>query len=160
MSNVGVIKREWLPIEAAVEESARSERSLQRLAAAGHLRTQRVRVEGRLMTQYHAGDLQRIKEEGILASRVGQERNGALVRSIESAPPAIAAPERAPDGREKPLPPISVEPVRLWLPLSEASVYSGLSRTFLRQAVRAGKLKAVRAPGLRIQRESLERFSG
>jgi hypothetical protein len=58
-------KDEWIPSTKVITALGKSERSIQRLAAAGHLRWKQ--QDGRRV--YHAGDVAKVKEEGIRTER-------------------------------------------------------------------------------------------
>ena len=152
-----VLAREWLPLEYALRSLGKSERSLQRLAAAGQVRWH---FEGGTRRRlYHAGDLERVKEEGIPAGREEPQR----VTAPRGAVAALADPETR--GFLENLvarvtaPRIGIAQ-KLWLSLEEAQAYSGLSRTRLLALCRAGRLVAMRDRGWRIRRASLEAFAG
>lgn len=169
-------KEDWVPSETAMKQLGKSERSVQRLAAAGHLRWKLEPLTKRRL--YHAGDLQRVKEEGIRTQ--AEEPRAIAPRAMT---PLILAPEamafiktqieafRAARNSERQVD-LTAVPIRekLWLSLEEASEYSGLSMRFLRDSIVEPKyhqpgenlagIRVGRGGSWRIQRASLEAFAG
>jgi hypothetical protein len=155
---VAVLAHEWVSLEHAIKQVGKSERSIQRLAAAGDLRWKL--DDGTRQRLYHAGDLERIKEQGIQAGR--EEPQRAL------APRASAPLALAPDvislvrdiAARITAPPSLAPSEKLWLNLEEAQTYAGLSRNRLLGLCREGKLTAMKDGGWKIRRASLEAFEG
>ena len=140
-----VLTRDWMPPEDVIKLLGKSDRTIQRLAVAGHLRW---KVEnGTRRRVYHAGDVERVKDEGIQAGRQEPQRR------------ALAAPSSALMRLPFQPAPIGIRE-KLWLTLEEASELSNLAKAYLLRAVNEGKLTAVKAPGWRIRRASLEAFAG
>jgi hypothetical protein len=146
-----VLAAEWLPLGKVIERLGKSERSVQRLATAGHLRWKL--KEGTRERLYHAGDVERIGEEGLKTHR--EEAAPQIQRWSTFGPPTVqplALPPAEPEN--KPVP-------KLWLTLEEASA-CGLGVAALKKLCRDGKITALktRGEGWRIQRASLEAFAG
>jgi hypothetical protein len=145
MGKVTVLgKDEWITPAQVMRLLGKSERSVLRLATAGHLRW---KLEGGKRV-YHAGDVVKVKEEGIQTQR--------------SEPQTALAPLRRALVEQLQLPARQTAP-RPWLMLEEAVESSGLCAAFLLRQVKEGKIKGIRGGPhgqLRILRASLETFAG
>ncbi len=96
---------------------------------------------------FHAGDIARVKEEGI-KTQEGPAAALAPIRKLLTGALVPAAPE----------PP---QP-KLWLSLEEAAAYSGLEARTLKRLCEEGKLVGIKEwrSGWKIRRASLEAFAG
>ena len=66
MQKAALIAREWVGMDEAEILLGKSQKTVERLAAAGELRSMLEPREGRKpQRMYHAGDLQRIKQENV-----------------------------------------------------------------------------------------------
>jgi hypothetical protein len=146
-------REEWLTPEKVMKEIGKSERSVQRLAAAGHLRW---KLESGKRV-YHADDLTRIKEEGIPARRVEPETRVLAPRV--SAPLALVSVAREVARIFASPRPVDITQ-KLWLSLEEAAYYSGLAKRDLLTLCQAGKIVSRKSAGWKIRRASLEAFKG
>lgn len=175
VKTAAVLQKEWVPLEEAVRMLDKSERSIQRLFAAGYLRRKSDESTGEFL--YHAGDLLTIREKGIRTSRQdgasGVKRdatpatpNGAgrlpidaltsVLRELIASnlrPPQIAASNEA----AKPEVDVPIT-LKLWLKMREAQALSGLRRSQLLDLIEAGKLQAFydKYEGWKVRRVSLE----
>lgn len=170
MSTVTVLQRDWLDAAQAVKLLGKSERSLRRLVQGGHLRSKRTE-DG---TVYHGGDLERIKADGVPASRVGAEageeprrrvpgdtRHGGEVARSEVA---LAVPDKLTEFFERivAIQAATAATSKLWLSLDEAAAYSGLARADLLELCRQEKppFDVRKSGGWKIRRASLEEYAG
>ena len=159
---MSVIEREWVALEEATKMLGKSAKTVERLVACGELRSKLEARDGRKPQRlYHAGHLQRIKEQAIPAPAAEPKRAllPAKTTEIAIAPNFVTTlndvmtkwlnrPESI-GVREK-----------LWLSLEEAQQYSGLSRNMLLDLCREGRVVACKSGGWRIRRASLEEFEG
>jgi hypothetical protein len=176
--------REWMTLDEARAFLGKSEKSIQRLKRAGHLKTRDESREGKAQRLYSGADLERIKAEAIPASAVTPDANGTgmIARKAPGAPIEITIPvgtvavlrelfaEMRADAPKQITAPQSVVessviPVseKLWLSISEAAALSGLSESYLLTAITDLKVVALKggAHGAwRINRASLEAFRG
>ena len=121
-------KQEWLTLEEAAKQLGKSERSVQRLAAADQLRCKVDEATHHRL--YHSGDIERIKEEGIRTERgeppqaLATRATASLSLSRETAQELLNRFQNQVRITEK-----------LWRNLEEAAAYSGLSVRFLRDSI-------------------------
>ncbi len=159
-SPVSVLPQEWVPIHEAMRQLEKSAKTVERLVNAGHLRSKLTPREGKKPERlYHAGDLDRIKQEAIPAPAneprrsLVPDKTTAIGLSPQTVTTLTDIVARCLDR------PITVRE-KLWLTLDEARAYSGRSRQKLLQWCRNGKVIAERDGGWRIYRESLESCRG
>jgi hypothetical protein len=165
--------RDWLPVEDVMRTLGKSERSIQRLAAAGHLRW--TFQHGSRMRLYHAGDVERVLEGGIQTERLPAREPGA-VHEAQMAGPAVMAVTTTPVALssetssfferlvEKIAAPRGVGVTdKLWLTLEEAVAYSGLSVAAILAGIAEEKIVSgnLGRHGRRVvRRASLEAYRG
>jgi hypothetical protein len=160
---VQVLDREWVPGNDAAGRLQKSERSLLRLANAGHVRWKL--EEGTRQRVYHAGDLEKVIEEGIRAVREEPSRRTGIALASRAGTPLAIAPEASALMRElvdrflATRDRVAVTE-KLWLTLEEAGAYSGLGRNDLLNLCQTATLIARKSGGWRILRTSLEAFDG
>ena len=144
-----VLADEWLSVEEAMRQLQKSERSLQRLAVAGHLRFET--EAGTRRRRYHAGDVARVKEEGTPAARVEalapaerapvQERMQRLLGLLEGMSERLQGQALL----EGPAECVASVPLseKLWLTAEEAQAF-GLGAAFVKRLALEGKLVGVK----------------
>jgi excisionase family DNA binding protein len=162
-----------------------SVRTLQRLTAQGEIAAGEVRGKTGMVTDYAEEELDRYKQE---QERKAQDATRYVrphvVPGIPSTPSEVQGLARREEGA--PIAPVTLDtgdvrdtpemrgrmlaafeamasPVRLadklTLSLTEAALVSGLSRNYLRQAIKAGKLKArIIGRGWRVKRDDLDAY--
>lgn len=166
----------WLPKVQAAEAIGVSTKTVEKLAQAGQLQQASWRRPsgGPAVVVYHPADVARLAQErrpgasafvlpaGADFPRAPRNGNGAgaLARTVSIETPAapgddplrlvFAAALRAVTSET------SQKPPTLWLTLEEAAAVAGLSATYLRRQIAAGKLEAVRDRGWRVRRRDLE----
>jgi len=142
---------EWIPKPEAARRLGVTERTVDRMIAAGKLERTWRRVPGRRdLAVIHPGQL------------------AALEAATVQAPAAASPPPAAADGAIAAAELIealdrlarALKPAPLWLTLDEAVEYSGLSRELLKQLIRARKLPLLRdGEARKVRRRDLERLS-
>lgn len=153
---VSVIAREWVPLVEAMKALGKSQKTIERLIAAGELRSQLEPRAGRKPERmYHAGDLDRIRQHSITVPAAEPKRKQQLAIASDAVTTVRDVVTRWLDRAER----VGVRE-RLWLNLEEAQAYSGLARNDLLALCREGKLTARKSGGWRIRRASLEEFAG
>lgn len=182
---VAVISGDSLTIAEAARELDKSERSIERLVAAGKLDSRIETSSGRRVRRITAASLERFREAQALLradppptdSHVVPTRNvgpgGSDSRRTEVAlavPDALssfferimklqefAAKVNAETAAER------AAQEKLWLTIDEAAAYSGIAQSCLRELIAAGQIEALRIGAhraWRIRRVSLEAFQG
>jgi len=157
-----IMHPDWLTLSEAVQLLGKSVRTVERL---GQLEIVSTRTEPRPgrkpETLYSTADLLKAKQERIPATIPPSDIPPNLAKSpVAKFPPLDLAKlseigrELVQQGRERPR-----LTERLYLSLDEAQTLSGLGKAFLLREVKRGRLVACKAPGWRIQRESLETWT-
>lgn len=145
---------EWIPKAEAAELLGVSTREIERKAAAGRIRTNKVRLEGDRSdrTVYSVDDVQRVKQE---------REAGVMQLAPRGLPPAPEANPVFAALAGQLLRNSAPRIEKPWLSLDEAAEYSGLPQTMLASALRAGGVYALgRGPKTwRVQRSSLDKWS-
>jgi hypothetical protein len=154
--------KEWMTLDEARAFLGKSEKSIQRLRRAGHLRVQMQSREG-LGPQrlYRAADLHRIKNKAIPASAIAPETSTAIAKV--QAPVELAIPSATVTTLRDLVAEWRGPVERLWLSVEEAVALSGLREGFLLTAIAQSKIAALKAGfggAWRINRASLEEFRG
>jgi hypothetical protein len=148
MQKAALITREWVGMDEAEILLGKSQKTVERLAAAGELRSMLEPREGRKPQRvYHAGDLQRIKQENIRSQQPEPKQPRLL--AAPAVPNAVAT--------------FDVLTKKLWLSLEEAAAYSGFSESALRGMIEQQAVAALKAGphgAWCIRRKSLEGFAG
>jgi len=145
MLSPSAVQEPWLPKAEAAALLGVSTREIERKAAAGRIRTNRVRLAGDRSdrTVYSADDLHRVRQE---------RESGALQLA-----PAVAQRQALPDWLATALKPRADKP---WLTIDEAADYSGLTARQIRKLVTEGTLRAWgAATSRRISKASIDAFS-
>jgi len=157
----------WLSKPAAAARLAISERTLERMVAAGKgpQSRQRTRRGKRPETVYNPQDVETLADAAgvqpfVMAPEPSAPQNAAVARTADGIPPALAGVlsviERLAQMAQRP----SIEPASglssLWLTLDQAAAYTGLSRAFLKRLVDDGKLPAIRDRATKVKREHLD----
>jgi Helix-turn-helix domain len=141
---------EWIPKAEAAELLGVSTREIERKAASGRVRTNKVRLEGDRSdrTVYSVEDLQRVKQERESGVMQLAPRSAAVPVVQEQAFAALIAALKPPPPRVD----------RAWLTLEEAADYSGLTRPTISRYIRSRVVFAVGrgAKTWRILRGSLD----
>jgi hypothetical protein len=171
LATAQIINEEYVTLGDAEKALGKSSRSVYRLVNAGHLRYRENPQSGE--REYHAGDLLRIKENGILARRETVTRDSETTPQArrDTVPPLEIVPKTetflmdlvthaatavAGATVSRPVPVTQ----KLWLTIDEASSYSGRTKAWLERASRAGTIQAELDGGWKIRRESLEAYGG
>lgn len=153
-----LLPSEWLTLEEAVRILGKSAKTLERLVRSGALASKLEPRAGRKAERlYEAAGVQKLKQEpppraAPQALTVRPKAETALAVPQDFLRDALGQFVNHRDRvgiREK-----------LWLSIEEAGLYSGLCRNHLLRLCREEKLVAVKSPGWRIRRASLEAFAG
>ena len=165
---------DWLPLPEAAALLGRSPRTVERLAQANLIQTRSEPRPGRTRaeTLYSAADIQKAKrsdnpdnsDNPAIPTKAVTEFPSTVASSTSKWSPAVLkAMQRFNEAltaqrllREAESPRLTE---RLYLSLDEAQTLSGLGKAFLLREVKRGRLVACKAPGWRIQRESLETWT-
>jgi excisionase family DNA binding protein len=162
--------KDWVTLDEAKAFLGLSEKSIQRLKRAGHLKVREERREGKMTRLYSGEDLQTIKAKAIPASAIAPGEKTTALAKVQ-APIEITIPsatvtvlrELLIELRGEQPKQIAAPVEQLWLSVGDAAKLSGLSEGFLLAAITEGKL-AARKGGFngtwRINRASLEEFRG
>jgi excisionase family DNA binding protein len=151
----------WLTKDEVMKMTGMSERTVERRVRDGDLRREYRSVPGRKSTPFfHPDDVEKL---------VNKTRNPVVLKSVPRRPtkdlvrqggvkgvPAKTSPSRL-------LLPASIPPSmpiekKLYLSLAEASLFSGLSKAFLRRLIEEKRLPAVKDKGYKIRRVALEQY--
>jgi hypothetical protein len=137
----------WIPKPEAARRLGVTERTVDRMIAAGKLRRQWRRIAGRRdQAVIHPGDVEAI-EAATAAPPASPPPAAADAAGAEVIAAALDRLARA------------LKPPPLWLTLDEAVEYSGLSMELLKQLIRARKLPLLRDGARKVRRRDLERLS-
>lgn len=161
---VRVLEKEWVPLKQAMALLGKSQKTIERLVNAEQLRSKLEPREGRKPERlYHAGDLDRIKQEAIPAP--ASEPRRALLPARATTEIAISSDtvtkldDVMTRWLNRPAPPISIRE-KLWLTLDEAAELSGLPRSAVADFAAEGRITAMKRGAWFIHRASLEAFAG
>ena len=145
---------QWVPKAKAAEMLGVSTREIERKAAAGRIRTQKVRLPGDKNDKavYAVGDITTVKD---------QREAAALQLTVgpgQAAPHALPSVVAALTAVLQQTAPPRVE--RAWLTLDEAATYSGLPASEIARLIRERQVYAMGRGHVtwRIQRESLDEW--
>jgi excisionase family DNA binding protein len=166
--------REWVTLDEAKAFLRLSEKSIQRLKRAGHLRVRDERREGKMTRLYSGEDLQTIKAKAIPASAIAPDPSKGIAAVAKNflangldaaqAPIELTIPSATVTTLRDLVAEWSVEKRREhdgeWLTLPESASFTRLPKTYLLRAIVEKRLRAVKAGGWRIRRSALREFQG
>ncbi len=132
---------EWIPKQEAAARLGISIRQIENLTSKGRIRKRKMpkaswEKTGRVV--YAAQDIDRIRQGGDAARTAAPGETTALA----PVAPAVADPFAGLPQKLAALAAAFPPPGKTWLSLKEASAHSGLPARWLREAARAGKLRA------------------
>jgi len=153
----------WRPKMEVAEELKISERTLERLIQRKRIRRAYRRVPGRKpLAVLNPDDVARLKSETLAPLPVYATSGCEVVSSLTTTTAPLPALIHVAEGVLDVLHTLAHDRLlsqQLMLSLAEASRYSGLSQAYLRQQIKAGKLRAVRDGEWKVSRMSLEKLA-
>ena len=184
-AKAAVLEERWLTIAETMEALGIAKRTVQDWASQGLLHWKLQIGEGKRERVYDARDVEKLRNDGppprTPSSRPERapsaEARTAIAPRVRAMPlpseewmqafremmqPIFAQrqlPAPAPEAPKATVPAVRLKE-KLWLSLSEAKAYSGLSRSDLLVLAHDGRVKARKSGGWKFLRKSLEEFEG